>query len=342
MKTLLSALPLVALVTIASALFGGCSRGPELGGRIAASRERDAEANEAATSTDPSFDFALPPPGVPDRGRTLGLVVIEVGLAARCTAALVASNVAVLPARCVSSPSCAPLGVGDVAVRSSDDDRADLGPVRAILTPDEGACDPFALAAIVLARHADGLAPLALRARPAARGELGRLVALADGACLDRDHLRVEASSRTGLALPAGDGPVSPGAAFVDEGTGELLAVGAFAAASAEDEIHLLGIDRARSVIEAAIGVARSPLELADGGVVDAGVPRRGKPARPTLDLGAPCAGGADCAAGVCVLGPDASGYCSRPCGPGDRCPVGLRCVSAGEGRAACIHSESG
>jgi hypothetical protein len=141
--------------------------------------------------------------------------------------------------------------------------------------------------------------------------------------------LRVDESARA-VAQLAGDGcTILPGAIALDEATGELVGVGGARPRSGCDaaKVALLQVDAFRETIADALTAA-----------ADAGKPRPGKAVRPTLDLGDPCEAAADCAAGVCVF-EGVARYCSRLCGTGDRCPNGMRCVRAAEGRMACVES---
>jgi hypothetical protein len=331
------------------ALLGACADPQNLGPRPVA------EPRDAAPAVDASaraIDFALPPPGVPDPGRTTAVVLVEVGVSVRCTAALVASNVVLAPARCAAGRGCSGLPPSALSVRSSDETRERLGDVVEVVGPPAtDFCDDGSLAALILSFPSDGLAPFAVRARPAAAGEFVRFVGVTrsdDARSIERtlrDHLRVEATTRR-TARIAGNGCATwPGAILLDEATGELLGVGSASGGTCDEEtLPFVQLDSARALIDEAMvrAAAPRPDPYADGGLVSGATPRRGKASRPTLDLGEPCDEAAQCAAGVCVLEAGASagaGYCSRTCGPGDRCPVGLHCVRADEARSACVRS---
>jgi hypothetical protein len=77
----------------------------------------------------------------------------------------------------------------------------------------------------------------------------------------------------------------------------------------------------------------------ADAGASRDAAPKRGTKQKPPSDVGGPCVRASDCAAGICVTDGDRS-YCSRPCGPGDRCPAQFHCTAkpdAGARASACV-----
>lgn len=331
---LLFVLALAVLLSILS-----CGDVSELGARsIANASSRDG--GTVADADSRLVEFELPPLGITDRGRTSGLMLIEVGTAIRCSGALVGSNVVLAPASCVARDGCKALAAGALTVRGSDPVHEVLSEVAEVLLSDM-ACDPSALAALVLATHVDGVWPLVPRARPAVVGEFVRWTSI-DATKPHprrlRDHLRVDASTRRDFRMPGGgEGCATlPGGIAIDESTGELL--GLSAAGSCGASITFTQLDAERALLAAAWSRASAPRPDADGGLVDAGLPRRGKPVRPTLDLGEPCEIALECAAGVCVF-EGSSSYCSRSCGPGDRCPATFRCEHMEEGRSACVRS---
>ena len=328
----------LALAILVSVL--SCGDVSELGARsITNVSSRDAGTNADADSR--LIEFDVPPLGTTDRGRSSGLVLIEVGAAVRCSGALVGSNLVLAPASCVARDGCNALSAGALTVRGSDPPHEGLSEVVEVVMSD-AACERSALAAVVLSTHVDGVWPLVPRARPAVVGEFARWTSV-DATQPPhprrlRDHLRVDASTRRDFRMPGGGEGCStlPGGIAIDESTGELL--GLSAAGSCGSSITFTQLDAARALLAAAWSRASAPRPDADGGLVDAGLPRRGKAVRPTFDLGEPCEIALQCAAGVCVF-EGSSSYCSRSCGPGDRCPASFRCEHTEDGRSACVRS---
>ena len=329
----------IGLLSVISA----CTAGQDLARRPSPSGTDAASDAEVAARI---VDFALPPPGITDRGRAAGLVLVEIGVGIRCTAALIASNVAIAPARCVARARCDALPPEALAIRSSDEGRELLGAVLEVVGPStSNFCDEEALAALVLSSQSDGLAPLPIRSRPAAVGEFVRFVGVSREASQRtlRDHLRVERTTRRELGMAGDPCATWAGAVSLDEATGELLGIARSPRDGCDEPremVDFVQLDAVRALVATALAHAAAPRIDEDGGVIDAGRPRRGTVSRPTLDLGEPCESAINCAAGVCVVEPGAGGgYCSRTCGPGDRCPLGLRCEHTDVGRSACVRS---
>jgi hypothetical protein len=332
---------LTFVIGCACALFVACADpGPVV--RARASQPPADAAPPPPPPPPPKVDVAIPPPGVPDLGRSPALVVLAVGGEPKCSAVLVASNVALAPSRCIVRASgCWSTAPSGLSLFSGDEAHEPLARAETIVADD--LCDETGLAAIVLAEHVDGLAPLAIRPRAAAAGEFvrdARLEAEVPMARLLRDHERVAATTRSSLRLWGDACDAMPGAIALDELTGELIGISVTGAPECGlGTIDFLQVDAIRSVIARALTLAGAPREGPDGGLVDAGQPRRGKPTRPTTDFGDDCESGAGCAAGVCVV-ESTGGYCSRACGPGDRCPTGLRCDREKNGPSACFRSQ--
>ena len=192
---------------------------------LPAPRARDPDAGESAS---PRFDVARPPPGVPDDGKTSGLVLLEVRGSAPCGAALIASNVALVPASCVLRSACRAVAPEALVLRSGDTSREVLPGAREIIAADP--CERDALAAIVLDGQADGLAPFAPRGHPAAAGEHVRVVSFTaerPHLRLLRDHVTFREAERAVATLDAEGCGALPGAVAIDEGSGELVGLSA-------------------------------------------------------------------------------------------------------------------
>ncbi len=300
---------------------------------LPAPRARDPDAGESAS---PRFDVARPPPGVPDDGKTSGLVLLEVRGSAPCGAALIASNVALVPASCVLRSACRAVAPEALVLRSGDTSREVLPGAREIIAADP--CERDALAAIVLDGQADGLAPFAPRGHPAEAGEHVRVVSFTaerPHLRLLRDHVTFREAERAVATLDAEGCGALPGAVAIDEGSGELVGLSAPVVTCAS--FAFLQLDAWRSLRDLAVAHGVLAAKDADGGVGPGGPSRRGKAQKPITDLHGDCSEGLQCAAGVCVL-EGAAGYCSRPCGGGDRCPAGYRCQHPpAESLSACV-----
>ena len=294
----------------------------------------------------PVVDLADPIPGVPARGYEPAVVSLDVGGAPRCAGALVASDVVVTARHCVSALRAAvlcpdagsgvagPLGPGAIAVRVGDDlaTASERAHARAVVAPArDDLCDAD-VAFVLLDEAIDDVAPLAVHATGAASGdrvrtvEFERLVAAERAPRAEppikvlRDHVPVLGTSALELWLrePAGDAAGGPA---LDEASGDIVGV----ATRAETSGPVRGVVYARlDAFLPALGAA-----LAESAF---GIPSRAahllRAHKGPADLGATCVRGADCAAGACVE-VDSARYCSRTCGPRDRCPPRYRCEPA-------------
>jgi Trypsin len=293
----------------------------------------------------PSADVFAPPPGVPDRGDDPAVVAIEGADAAPCAGALVAPDVVLTSRHCVSLPA---------GSRACPDDAASPPPLRAasslriLLGEDVTAAVPRArgrgirvpaaaspcgadVALILLDVPIDDVQPLAVRSTGAAQGDhlrsVGwRLPGAAGGEPkIVRDHLLVVDASPTELVLA--ESVTGAGGPAIDETTAEILG---FFSRSASDPSRAVytRADAFVALIEAALAESESSTASTRG---------LRKPKKGSADLGANCAGGSDCAAGVCVTVSAGLGqYCSRTCGAYDRCPARFRCQRSQSGVQVC------
>jgi hypothetical protein len=290
----------------------------------------------------PSVDRASPLLGTPDRGADPAVVLLDVAGAGTCTGALLAPDVVLTARRCISLPTgdavCPATGTQVAGTRDlttirvlTGDDAAsatERARVRAAIVPAGDVLCGADVALLALDATVDDVAPLVVRATGAAVGDHVRTVAYAAGQKLVREHVLVAAVSSREISLAESpcDGP--GGGPALDEVTGEVVGVRSRSgpACSASD-----GYD-VDTRVDAFLPLVTQALSA--GAVAHGSHLAREK--KSPLDLGSACARGADCAAGVCVAYASAQ-YCTRTCGPTDRCPPKTRCMASGDGPSVCV-----
>jgi hypothetical protein len=291
----------------------------------------------------PTVDQIDPAPGVPARGYEPAVVSLEVGGEVTCAGALVASDVVVTARHCVSvlaapvacpdagHPSVRDMPPQAIAVRVGDDaaSAVERAHGRAILvSPGDDFCEGD-IALVLLDAAVDGVAPFVLRATGAAAADHVRTVGWIDGALVLRDHVLVLATSPYEIRLHEPLRPFGAGGPALDETTGALIAIGSRADVAAPMGATVyVRTDAFTSLFEEAMDESAFGSPTTETHLLKA----HDGPA----DMGATCVTGADCAAGACVS-VDAARYCSRMCGPLDRCPSTYRCEVAQSGGAVCI-----
>jgi hypothetical protein len=305
-------------------------------------------ASSIVPSNAPAADVVSPPPGVADRGDDPGVVAIAVAGAPLCAGILVAPDVVLTSRHCVSAsapPSACP---GDASapppLRPAESLRVRVGedmlsaPTRArgrdIVVPLDSSLCGADIALLLLDVPIDDVQPLVVRTTGAAQGDHLRTVGwhllarMGSAPKFLRDHLLVIGASETEVELA--ERPLNGSGLALDEATAEVLGV-----------FSRLGEDPTRAVytrtdafmtlIERAIGESRTATESTRG---------LRKEKKGAVDMGAYCARGVDCAAGVCV---STSGgleqYCSRTCGAHDRCPSRYRCQRSQGGLQVCTEN---
>jgi hypothetical protein len=289
----------------------------------------------------------VPPEGVADRGDDPAVVAIDYGGGDPCTGALVAADVVLTALHCVASTAtetpCPIAAPPPLSLRSPESlrvlvgDGSDNAILRArgreiLVAPDARLCGED-VAVLLLDQAIEDVQPIAVRPTGAATGEHVRTVRFARSASapglarLLRDHIEVVGTTLTELQVAetfAGGG----GGPALDETTGELLGVASRDAATPARDVYTRA-DAFLSLIEGAIADSES------AGATGSGLK---KPKNGPADMGANCAEGGDCAAGVCLTVPAAAQqYCSRVCAAHDRCPARYRCQKSQEGPEVCV-----
>jgi hypothetical protein len=295
----------------------------------------------------PTADVVVPPAGVADRGDDPAVVALEVGDPLPCAGALIASDVVLTALHCVAllgtpvscaeadaglealslrSPGAIRVLVGDDMITAAEGARG-----RQIVVPSDARLCGADLALVLLDQPIDAVQPLAVRSTGAARGDHVRTVGFGpDGAStakLLRDHVAVLDTAPTELetaetALDEGGGPA------LDETTAEIVGV-----VSRNGGGPFRDIDTRTDAFASLIARALAMSESAPSTSVGTKKVKKG-----AADMGANCASGSDCAAGVCVSA--ASGtqqYCSRVCGAHDRCPALFTCQRSQGGDEVCV-----
>jgi hypothetical protein len=296
-----------------------------------------------------SADVIEPPIGVADRGDDPAIVVLYDGERAICSGALVAPDVVLTSHRCVAKwapvfpcddaaprPAVA-FSPGSLRVLFAEpaapaQERARGSSVSAPAGADACSAD---IALVILDTPIDDVAPFPIRAVGAAKGDRLRTVGFESldpsslPAEIVRDHLPVVDATSTELKI--GDSCERGwGAAAIEESTGEIVGVASRRAGPSCSGPMAFDVYTRTDAFLSFIGETLAK--------VSAGGAARGrkKTRKGPIDLGANCAGAADCAAGVCVT-QKLEEYCSRSCGAHDRCPSHFTCQKSSRGSSVCV-----
>ncbi len=305
-------------------------------------------ASSILPSNAPTADVASPPPGVADRGDDPAVVAIDAAEAPLCAGALVAPDVVLTSRHCVSVPTVSNGCPGDAAVppplRAPASLRVRVGedvvaaPERArgrdIVVPTSPSMCGADIALLLLDVSIDDVQPLVLRATGAAQGDHVRTVGWRLPARVGpapkflREHLLVMDASDTELELA--EVPVGGSGPALSEATAEVLGVFSRSDDGPSRAVYTR-TDAFMALIDSALARSQSAAETTAG-------LRKAK--KGPVDIGAYCAKGTDCAAGVCVSTTGGlEQYCSRTCGSHDRCPSGYRCQRSQSGIQVCTET---
>jgi hypothetical protein len=298
-------------------------------------------------------DDVDPPRGVPDDGAHPGVVAIAVGTSGLCSGALVAPDVVLTARHCVSMTETVvtcPRAAGDEQITGDRPaatlhilvgESVETASWRAsgsalVLPPADGLCDAD-IALILLDTPIDGVPTLGVRGTLAAKGE--RVTAVGFGRARDgatpgvklvRDHVLVREAGNGEFTVGEATCQGDSGGPALDQATGEIVGVVSRGGATCDGpSAHNIYTQAPayRGLIDDAIARGRARVTV--------NAPSGSGKGRGFSDVGAACARGGDCAAGVCVTQGDAR-YCSRACDPEDRCPSNYRCARAENGVNVC------
>jgi trypsin len=301
----------------------------------------------------PSADQVLPPAGVQDRSDDPAVVAIDVGGRVVCSGALVAPDIVLTARRCVAvtalqtecpagpsqivttlAPQSIRILVGDKVTSAQERARG-----REIVAPPGDVLCGADIALVLLDTPIDEIQPLSVRATGAARGDHLRTVGfvrLGGASVLDklvRDHLAVFDATATELRIGEGC-HTSAGGPAIDESTAEIVGVASRGGGSTcTGGSHFDVYTRADAFLWfVGDALARSGFVASSSGSTKG----KEKTKKGPVDMGANCARGDDCAAGVCVTA-GSQEYCSRTCDPHDRCPARFRCKRPEKGAWVCV-----
>jgi hypothetical protein len=302
------------------------------------------EATSTPGGQGPTLDEVRSLAGVPDRGADPAVVLIDVAGVGSCAGALLAPDIVLTARRCVEVPpsevECTAGGAPLTAARAPSTLRVLVGEDVAtaverargyqVLQPSGAGMCAADVAFILLDAPIDDVAPLTVRATAAATGDHLRTVGYGARQKIARDHVPVVATTAAEFVVAEAPCRTGPGGPAIDEATGEVVGVLSRSEPRCEDRgAHdvFTRLDVASDLLDAALALGRK------GTLAHARKEKKG-----ALDLGATCSRASDCAAGACVTYASAR-YCSRACGPHDRCPAHFKCMRSQEGPMACVES---
>ena len=288
--------------------------------------------------------------GAEDSGRDPAVVALVGDDGESCSAALVAPDVVLTARHCVSftaapftCPASSPQITGErpaaslrVLVGDSLATAWEAARGRVVYTPDTDRLCGADIALVLLDQEIDSIAPLTMSTTSVVTGDhvMGvgfgrRAESEPPGTKLVREHVQVRsvdgAEFDVGEAACQGDS----GGPALAEGTGPILGVVSRGAATCSaDSVHVYTrVDAFPELTAAALAASVSPIAARrDGGLSS----------KPRSDVGKSCGGSGDCATSVCVLAL-ASPYCSRSCGPHDKCPAHFHCTAASAVSEVCF-----
>lgn len=299
--------------------------------------------------------------GVPARSRDQAVVAIDVDGQEICSGTLVSHRLVLTARSCVSrvlaNVGCPASGVQVLADRDPSTLSIVLGDdfatghrvargVSVVAPAGVTLCDGD-IAVLIVDTPIKQIKPLLVRPRGVALGDRVRAVGFGredvggalSASKLVREHVRVLGVSFAEFKLREAACEGDVGGPALDPDTGEI--VGVIARGGTCDGANAHNVytraDAFTWLVQEAFARVTGLGRDEDAGAPPPTTAPKGTKQKPVSDLGGPCDEAADCAAGVCVTTPDTR-YCTRPCGPGDRCPARYHCKPVASGSSACIN----
>jgi len=301
----------------------------------------------------PTVDIVEPVRGVPDRDDDPAIVLVASPAPLTCAGVLLAPDVVLtawhcvgapgpasaLPSSCTSSPVLRPPSSLRVLVGADGASAVERARARAIVAPGAGA-DPCSadLALLVLDQTIDDIEPVPVDPTGAAQGDHLRTIGFqpaGQGRVVTRfrrEHVPVIGTTSTGLQVDEAACSGGCGGPALDESSGEVVGV---ASRWMLPEPGGAGFD-AYVAVEPFLALVGEALAASAAAVANAPSASLQKATKGPTDMGAPCSGGSDCAAGACVTDGDQR-YCTRRCSSHDACPTHFKCEETSEGQTVCI-----
>ena len=358
---------LIACISLVVSLSSGAGLPGCIGSDGLEDRPRPAATTDAGADGAISVDAVEIVRGVKDRGRNPAVIALAIGDTGLCTGTLIAPDVVLTARHCVSrttesvecpargpqilgerDPSTLTVLVGDDASTATAVARG-----RQVIAPDSDALCGDDIALLMLDRKVRGIEPIDVRLHGIARGDHVRAVGFGKrgdtdpaGTKLLRDHVKVEEVSAREFVVGEATCQGDSGGPALDETTGQIVGVVSRGGPSCDGpDAHNIYTRADAFIALVNEALSRSGVLVPDrdagaaggtGTIADAGATGPTKKPSKGTDMGGACQSASDCSAGVCVED-KARQYCSRPCGPNDRCPAHFHCTKTDPTRSVCI-----